>query len=126
MYSLELPDGSHREHPPVDFREAEALVRGFDWKAAAETVPDAGGDAPPFLLFLDGGESFFMIQPESGAFRITARVQDKWNLLGLMARQKSFTLDFGLLGHDDALVLLKLFFEDNYPALRALEREPGW
>jgi hypothetical protein len=125
MYSLELPDGSHREHPPVDFGEAEAMVRAFDWKAVSGSVPGAGGESP-FLLFLDQGESFFMIQPESGAFRITARVEDKWNLLGLMARQKSFTLDFGLLGLDDALVLLKLFFEDNYPALRALEREPGW
>lgn len=128
-YTLELPDGSHHEHAAVGYREAEDLVRSMDWKAVAEASlgprPSANADNP-FLLFLDGGESFFMIQPEPEGFQVKARVVDKWNLLGMVSRQKSFTLDFGLVGREDALFLLKLFFDDNYPALRALEKELGW
>jgi hypothetical protein len=128
-YTVELPDGSHHEHAPVGYGDAEHLVRNMDWTAVrAVSLEDRGsGDGEgPFLLFLDEGESFFMILPQDDGYRVTARVADKWNLLGLMTRQKSFTLEFGLLGREDALVLLKLFFEDNYPALRALNKELGW
>lgn len=124
---MELPDGSHHEHAAVGFPEAETLVRTMDWAAIRNVSLDnagPGGDGP-FLLFLDEGESFFMLLSRETGLQVTAQVMDKWNLLGLMARQKSFTLEFGLLGEEDALVLLKLFFEDNYPALRALEREMG-
>lgn len=127
-YTLELPDGSHHEHAPIAFAEAESLLKDMDWKAvkdvSLETRPGEG--EPPFLLFIDEGESFFMILPEADGYQVTAKVVDKWNLLGLLAKQKSFTLEFGILKLEDALVLLKLFFEDNYPALRALEKELGW
>lgn len=120
-YTLELPDGSHEDHPAVSLPEAETLMRGMDWKPA----PVPGDEEPrlPFLLFVDDGESFFMVMPEDHGVRIVARVMDKWGLLGLLSREKSFTLEFGLLNRDDASILLKLFFEDNYPALRALEKE---
>jgi hypothetical protein len=121
-YTLELPDGSHEDHVAVSFPEAETVLRGMDWRPVP--APDQD-DEPrlPFLLFLDEGESFFMLMPEEEGVRAVARVMDKWGLLGLLAREKSFTLEFGLLNREDALVLLKLFFEDNYPALRALEKE---
>lgn len=128
-YTLELPDGSHHEHDPIGFREAEQLVKTMDWKSVRDEslgpMPADNADHP-FLLFLDGGESFFMILPEGEAFQVKAQVMDKWNLLGMVSRQKSFVLEYGLVGLDDALFLLKLFFEDNYPALRALEKELSW
>lgn len=74
------------------------------------------------MLFLDAGESFFMIMPETEGMLITARVLDKWNLLGMLEKETSFTLNFGVLGIEDSLRLLKLFFEDKYPAMRALEK----
>src|SRR5687768_13012208 len=105
-YTLELPDGSHHEHDPVGYREAESLVKSMDWKAVkdASLGPRPGENADnPFLLFLDEGESFFMIQPESAGFQVKAQVMDKWNLLGMVSRQKPFVLDFGLVRQDDAL-----------------------
>lgn len=136
-YTVELPDGSHHEHAPVGYGEAEQLVRTREWTpvrggpaagrdntaVARDNVDDgAAGAETPFLLFLDEGESFFMLLPRDGGYEVSTRVADKWNLLGLMSRQRFFTLEFGLLDREDALVLLKLFFEDNYPALRALAR----
>ena len=142
-YFLELSDATHRDETPISFAVAEGLLRGMDWQLP---VPDAAGEdgepIAPFMLFLDDGESFFMIMPEGfrpgppgrpevpgsphrpepEGYRITARVLDKWNLLGLITKDKSFTLNFGLIGLDDSLSLLKLFYEDNYPALRTLER----
>lgn len=128
-YTVELPDGSHHEHAPVGYGEAELLVRNMDWVAVRSvSLADRNVDDGecPFLLFLDEGDSFFMVLPQDEGYRVTARVSDKWNLLGLVTKQKSFTLEFGLLAREDALVLLKLFFEDNYPALRALNKELGW
>lgn len=128
-YTLELPDGSNHEHAPVSYSEAENLLRSMDWKAVRDVSlgPSPGENTdPPFLLFMDEGESFFMLLPEKDRFQVTAKVVDKWNLMGFMAKQKSFTLEYGLLKLDDTLALLKLFFEDNYPALRALEKEMEW
>ncbi|HLP42752.1 MAG TPA: hypothetical protein VK465_14680 [Fibrobacteria bacterium] len=121
-YSLELPDGSHREHPAIPFAEAAQVLRSTDWK----TAPDSGTSENPFLLFLDEDSSFFMIVPVDQGYHVTAKVADKWNLLGLLGGKKVFTLEFGLLGFEDALALLKLFYEDNYPALRALEKDLAW
>ena len=142
-YFLELSDATHRDETPISFAVAEGLLRGMDWQLP---VPDAAGEdgepIAPFMLFLDEGESFFMIMPEGfrpepvgrpaatgiatrpepEGYRVTARVLDKWNLLGLITKDKSFTLNFGLIGLDDSLSLLKLFYEDNYPALRSLEK----
>lgn len=147
-YFLELSDATHRDETPISFAVAESLLRGMDWQLP---VPEAAGEdgepIAPFMLFLDEGESFFMIMPEGfppqvrpeapgksfsdtasparpepDGYRVTARVLDKWNLLGLVTKDKSFTLNFGLIGLDDVLSLLKLFYEDNYPALRSLER----
>jgi hypothetical protein len=123
-YYLELSDAQHRDEAPVSFTVAESLLRGMDWKTANASAPgDAGAEPPaPFMLFLDEGDSFFMLMPEPGGLHVTARVRDKWNLLGLVQRDKSFTLDFGIISLDDALTLLRLFYEDNYPALRTLEK----
>jgi hypothetical protein len=143
-YFLELSDATHRDETPVSFAVAEGLLRGMDWQLP---IPGAAGEdgepIAPFMLFLDDGESFFMIMPEGfqpapqsrpealgsshprpepEGYRVTARVLDKWNLLGLISKDKSFTLNFGLIGLDDSLSLLKLFYEDNYPALRSLEK----
>lgn len=128
-YTLEFPDGTHHEHAAIEFAEAERMLRSMDWKAVRENSlgPAPGGSADrPFLLFLDEGESFFMITPDSEGFQVTARVLDKWNLLGFVPKQKSFTLEFGIVGMEDAFALLKLFFEDNYLALRTLEKNLGW
>lgn len=128
-YSLELPDGSHQEHAAIAFAEAETLLMGMDWKAVKDVALDFTPVEKvdnPFLLFLDEGESFFMILPESNGYQVTIRVMDKWNLFGFMPKQKSFTLEFGIMSLEDALVLLKLFFQDNYPALRAIEKDKGW
>jgi hypothetical protein len=144
-YFLELSDATHRDETPISYAVAESLLRGMDWQLP---VPEAAGEdgepIAPFMLFLDEGESFFMIMPEGfqpvsqlrrldppgtppprpqpEGYRVTARVLDKWNLLGLLTKDKSFTLNFGLIGLDDSLSLLKLFYEDNYPALRSLEK----
>jgi len=122
-YFLELSDATHRDQAPVSFVVAESLLRGMDWKLQEPSDPDGDGEPnAPFMLFLDEGESFFMIMPEADGMRVTARVLDKWNLLGLVSKDKTFTLNFGLVALDDALALLKLFYEDNYPALRSLEK----
>lgn len=123
-YFLELSDATHRDQAPVSFVVAESLLRGMDWKLPDpnETTEDGEPNAP-FMLFLDEGESFFMVMPEPEGMRVTARVLDKWNLLGLVSKDKTFTLNFGLITLDDALSLLKLFYEDNYPALRSLEKK---
>jgi hypothetical protein len=122
-YYLELTDNAHRDQAPISFHVAESLLRGMDWKLpAADADPDSE-PAAPFMLFLDEGESFFMLMPEDGGLRITARVLDKWNLLGLVTKDKTFTLNFGVLDTEESLKLLKLFYEDNYPSLRALEKQ---
>jgi len=117
-YYLELSDAGHRDEAPISYTVAESLLRGMDWKtppaAEAAREPEAEPQAP-FMLFLDEGDSFFMLMPESGSMHVTARVRDKWNLLGLVQRDKSFTLDFGAVSLDDALTLLRLFYDDNYP-----------
>jgi hypothetical protein len=121
-YYLELSDAEHRDEAPISFTVAETLLQGMDWKLSRlEEGPEVEPHAP-FMLFLDEGESFFMLMPEEDGLRVTARVIDKWNLMGLMQRDKSFTLNFGVLSLENALSLLKLFYEDNYPALRALEK----
>lgn len=128
-YTLELPDGSHHEHAPVAYVEAEGLLKTMDWKAVRDVSlgPAPGENADqPFLLFMDGQESFFMVLPLAEGYQITAKVADKWNLMGFMSKQKTFTLEYGILNQEDSLALLKLFFDDNYAALRALEREMGW
>jgi hypothetical protein len=125
-YTVELPDGSHEDHAAIGFGDAETLVRSMDWSPVPglpPAAPDEDEPRLPFLLFLDEGESFFMFMPEEAGVRVVTRVLDKWGLLGIVTREKSFTLEFGLLTREDSLVLLKLFFEDNYPALRALEKE---
>jgi hypothetical protein len=134
-YFLELTDGSHRDEASISFADAGELIRGMDWKTLSSplspscplpqspsTQIEDGEEPCPFILFLDEGESFFMIMPEAEGLLITVRVLDKWNLLGLVPKERSFTLNFGLLSVDDALTLLKLFYEDNYPSLRALEK----
>jgi hypothetical protein len=143
-YFLELSDATHRDETPISFAVAEGLLRGMDWQLPVpEAVGEDGEPIAPFMLFLDEGESFFMIMPEGfrsapqsrpaapgslpshpgpEGYRVTARVLDKWNLLGLITKDKSFTLNFGLIGLDDVLSLLKLFYQDNYPALRSLEK----
>lgn len=121
-YYLELSDAEHRDEAPISFTVAETLLRGMDWKLPPPDAPPDAEPHAPFMLFLDEIESFFMIMPEEEGLRVTSRIIDKWNLLGLVQRDKSFTLNFGVVPIDDALVLLKLFYEDNYPALRALEK----
>ena len=126
-YFLELSDATHRDQAPISYPVAESLLRGMDWKLPAEeTLGDEGEPIAPFMLFLDEGESFFMIMPEGlgkpEGFRVTARVLDKWNLLGLVSKDKTFTLNFGLIALEDSLSLLKLFYDDNYPTLRSLEK----
>jgi len=121
-YYLELTDAEHRDEAPISFTVAETLLRGMDWKLTAPDESPEAEPSAPFMLFLDESESFFMLMPEEDGLRVTARVIDKWNLLGMLQRDKSFTLNFGVLPLEDALVLLKLFYEDNYPALRALEK----
>lgn len=121
-YYLELSDAEHRDQAPISFTVAESLLRNMDWKLPKPGEEGEEEPRAPFMLFLDEGESFFMLMPEDGGLRTTARVIDKWNLLGLMQRDKSFTLNFGVVAIEDALALLKLFYEDNYPALRAVEK----
>ena len=122
-YFLELSDETHQDQSPVPFAAAESLLRGMDWKLPEPSATnDDGEPIAPFMLVLDEGESFFMLMPEVEGMRVTARVLDKWNLLGLVSKEKTFTLNFGLISLDDALALLKLFYEDNYPALRSLEK----
>lgn len=133
-YFLELSDGSHRDETSISYSESETLLKGMDWKTLSSplspscplpqvTPPGATTEAEcPFMLFLDEGESFFMIMPEREGLLITARVVDKWDLFGMVEKKKSYTLNFGVLGLDDVLSILKLFFEDKYPSLRALEK----
>lgn len=122
-YYLELSDSAHRDQAPISFSVAEGLLRGMDWKLPSPgSEAEAAEPSAPFMLFLDEGESFFMLMPEDDGLRVTARVLDKWNLLGLVSKDKTFTLNFGVVEIDEALKLLKLFYEDNYPSLRALEK----
>ena len=106
----------------MDFGEAEIWLRALDWSAMERTAPAGGEGTRPFLLFFDPEDSFFMLSAADGGFHISAQVKDKWNLLGILAGEKTFTLDLGILPLDDALTLLKLFYEDNYPALRGVEK----
>jgi hypothetical protein len=121
-YYLELSDAGHRDEAPISFTVAESLLRGMEWKTEPAREAPQPEPPAPFMLFLDEGESFFMLMPEEKGLHVTARVRDKWNLLGLVQRDKSFTLDFGVVSLEDALTLLRLFYEDNYPALRTLEK----
>src|SRR5438445_9578796 len=103
-YFLELSDATHRDQAPVSFVVAESLLRGMDWKLPDLSIASEDGEPnAPFMLFLDEGESFFMVMPESEGMRVTARVLDKWNLLGIVSKDKTFTLNFGLVSLDDAL-----------------------
>ncbi len=122
-YFLELSDETHQDQSPVPFTAAESLLRGMDWKLPEPSATNEDGEPiAPFMLFLDEGESFFMLMPETEGMRVTARVLDKWNLLGLVSKEKTFTLNFGLVSLDDSLALLKLFYDNDYPGLRALEK----
>jgi hypothetical protein len=122
-YYLELSESAHRDQAPISFAVAEGLLRGMDWKLPPPDAESEGEPSAPFMLFLDEGESFFMIMPEDSGLRITARVLDKWNLLGLVTKDKTFTLNFGVLDIEESLKLLKLFYEDKYPSLRTLEKK---
>ena len=121
-YYLELSDSAHRDQAPISYTVAESLLRGMDWRLSPSGDSE-GEPSAPFMLFLDEGESFFMLMPEEDGLRVTARVLDKWNLLGLVSKDKTFTLNFGVLHTEESLKLLKLFYEDNYPSLRALEKQ---
>lgn len=121
-YVLDLSDGIRREQAALSYSHAEGMVKGL---AAPKSNRDMSSDSaqePPFALFLDEEESFFMIMPEPEGLQVTVRVLDKWNLFGLLAKDKAFTLDFGILTVNDTLTLLRLFYENNYPALRSLEK----
>src|SRR4051812_23169060 len=103
-YFLELSDETHRDQAPVSYVVAESLLRGMDWKLPKVSIPSVDGEPnAPFMLFLDEGESFFMVMPEMDGMRVTARVLDKWNLLGLVSKDKSFTLNFGVVSLEDTL-----------------------
>jgi len=119
-YFLELPDGSHRDESYINFSEAEKILREMDWKDLSNLKEDPTHS--PFILFLDPEESFFMVLPETQGLLISCRVMDKWNLLGMLEKQKAYTLNYGVLDVDDTLRLLRLFYEDNYPSMRALEK----
>jgi hypothetical protein len=121
-YYLELSDAGHRDETPISFTVAESLLRGMEWKTEPPAEAPEAEPRAPFMLFLDEGDSFFMLMPDGAGLHVTARVRDKWNLLGLLQRDKPFTLDFGVVTLEDALTLLRLFYEDNYPALRTLEK----
>lgn len=121
-YFLELPDGTHRDEASISFAQAENLLKGADWNIL-EAPDSEGASDSPYMLFLDEGESFFMLMPEPEGLRVTVLVLDKWNLFGLLKKDRKFTLNFGLMALSDVLTLLKLFYEDNYPALRSLEMQ---
>ena len=125
-YHLEISDTDQRDGAPISFTVAVSLVRSMDWKLPDPVGAPGGKPRAPFLLFLDEGESFFMLMPEEGGLRLTARVTDKWNLIGLVPRDKTFSLNFGVVPLEDALTLLKFFYEDNYPALRAVEKRMAY
>jgi hypothetical protein len=133
-YFLELAGGQHRDESSISFSEANILLKEMDWKNLSSPLSpscllptatpgdfEADGECP-FMLFLDPGESFFMIMPEAEGLLITARIVDKWNLLGMLEKGKAYTLNFGVLNIEDTLSLLKLFYEDKYPTMRALEK----
>jgi hypothetical protein len=121
-YVLDLSNGTLREQATLSYSRAETVLRTLaDARSTRDPSPDPGCE-PPFALFLDEEESFFMIMPEPEGLQVTVRVLDKWNLFGLLAKDKAFTLDFGILALDDSLTLLRLFYENNYPALRSLEK----
>jgi len=121
-YVLDLSDGIRREEAALPYSRAQGIVVDLDKAGSAPGRVSDSADYPPFALFLDEEESFFMVMPEAEGLQVTARVLDKWNLFGLLPQDKAFTLDFGILSGEDTLTLLRLFYENNYPALRSLEK----
>ena len=75
-----------------------------------------------YLVFSEEADNVFLARPEGpNACEIRIQVKSKW-FLGLIG-VSSLEMNFGVLEVSDALFLLKLFYEGNYPGLKALERE---
>jgi len=110
--SLAKPGKADQDYPPLTLDELQGILSGA-WRSEAEA----------YLYVHDGQENIFLLQAESQAFEVMVRVKDKFGLLGMLGKQQVLELPFGLLSLEDAQRLLKLFYEDNYPALRSLHRQ---
>ncbi len=107
--ALASGDKNHRPLPPSTREEIEVLLKQ-DWSLE----PGA------YLYLHDSHENVFVAVPDGEAFEVHVSVKDKFGLFGLLGREKVVELHFGLLALPDVISLLKLFFDDNYPALRSL------
>jgi hypothetical protein len=97
--------------PPVSREEAIAFL-----KSTWQKTPDT------YAFFNQGQENVFVVVPEGPYLAIRIRVYDAFGLLGFVGKQKAIELDFGLLELTDVERLMKLFWEGNYLALRAVHR----
>jgi hypothetical protein len=107
---LEFRGGSHAPRP-VDWPQAQAAF------AEALQAPDLD-----YFFFSEDADNVFVARPAGpGACEIRVQIKSKW-FLGMIGAT-ALEINFGTLELEDCLYLLKLFFEGNYPVLKALERE---
>jgi len=113
-YAFGFNDSQHEDQPPADFETLCSVLTKQEWKTK--------NSGEVFLYVHDGTEKLFVVIPEGENFEVNIRIHDRFGLLGMMGKEQSLELGFGLLELEDACRLLKLFFDDNYPALRSLHK----
>jgi hypothetical protein len=108
-------DGTgHRMQPPATYGEVCEILTREDWKCIeGEKV---------FLYIHDEKENLFVIIPEGSNFEVNVQIKDRFGILGSLGRDQKMTLSFGILEPTDTQRLLKLFFDENYPAQRSLTK----
>jgi len=113
-YAFGFNESQHEDQPPADFETICSVLAKQEWKAK--------NSDEVFLYVHDDKESLFVAIPEGKNFEVNIRIHDRFGLLGMLGKEQSLEMGFGLLELEDACRLLKLFFDDNYPALRSLNK----
>ncbi len=107
----ETADGRVTEFAP---QSVEAAVKGL-----LDFIHDARGG---YLCFFAGPETLFLATTDEGNLHVQIKAQDKWNLMAFLGSKRSLDMDFGWVDRDASVELLKRFYADDYPALRALHQ----
>jgi hypothetical protein len=107
----ETADGRVTEFSPPS---VEVAIKGL-----VDFSHDARGG---YLCFFAGPETLFLATADGGNLHIQIKAQDKWNLMAFLGTRKNLDMDYGLVDEAAGKELLKRFYSDDYPALRALHQ----